>query len=317
MILEENQINNIIIMTEDNKQIKLIEKHLSKYKAKNNMIYIIQDEMTENPIDIETEIDNIKELIGNKFLLINKLESGNTGDIEIHYYFGDKLKDESCYNFEEYYGDVDYTDETIKKKNIIKEINNFISKIILSDKEQKLLKKLGFKINIENKEYKPSEIYTLELEEGKTTINRFDFKKLEKAKMVIFPEYLERLENGIGDTKIEKIVINKNLKYITDLAFMRLKKLEEIEFDCDLEETGVDVFLSCQNLKKVDLSKTKLKTLKDIFPDCISLEKVYLPDTIKEIEPCIFKDCMNVTIYSNNPIVIEYANKYGLKVEKN
>lgn len=323
MILEENQINNIIIISEDNKKI---DKYLSnkykyfKTKSKKNILYIIQDEFSKEVIDIEDDFKNLKELIGNKFLLINKLESGNTGDIEIHYYFGDKMKEESFYNFESYYGDIDYTDEIIKNQNVIKEINQFISNINLSEKEEKLLSKLGFHINKKNHEYKPSEIYTLKLEEGENTIYEIDIKKLQKAKIVIFPESLERFESNIGDCKIEKIIVNKELKYICRLAFMRLKKLEEIAFDCDLEETGVDLFMGCQNLKIVDLSKTKLNVLEDIFADCISLEKVFLPQTITQINEfnnsCIFKDSMNVTIYSNSSTVIEYANKYNIKIEK-
>ena len=330
MIIEKNQTNYIIVIAKNDEQIKIVKKYLvDKFgnldiSLNNNGLYIIQNEFSNEIINIENELEEIKNLLDNGFILINKFESDDTGDIEIHYYFGETIKSDYYTNYEEYYGkNFDYYDEKIKKENIFNEIekiiNNNIKNLSLIEKEN--IKNIGFEVIDEKKEYKKSDIFKLDIDEKSNKIEFNNINKSKPAKVFIFPENIEYLKCPIMVTKVEKVIFNDKLKEIDYLGFAHLNKLTEIKLPSSVEKIDVDAFSYDTNLKVVDLSDTQIKVLNCIFDGCTSLESIYLPDTINEINECnnqcIFKDCMNATIYSNSPKIIEYTKKYDLKIKNN
>ena len=81
-------------------------------------------------------------------------------------------------------------------------------------------------------------------------------------------------------TRIDKLVIPKNIKYVWAKAFKHMLELKEIRWEAE-----------CGNIPE------------NCFANCIKLEDVYLPKHIKVIADDAFKDCYNLhNIYYNGTV---------------
>ena len=323
MYLEDGQVNYVIIYSKNKSKIEKYLKNKMDYyhnlSKQKNVIYFSQNYEALNFIDMDEEINNIKELSNEDILLINRVESDRTGDVEVEYYFGDEPKNHYYESFDSYYPDgYDYDDENEKGQNVNNEIQKLVNDFEsgLSPKEIAVLNFYGFKTNDTEQEYSKKDMFLLDIEEGATEIKRENIRNGKPGKVFVFPENIEYLRNPL-DEKIEKIVFNNKIKEICEFAFMGLRKLKYIEMPSSVEKIGTDAFLSDSNLMAVDLSKTKISILYGIFTDCKSLKKVYLPKTITQIDDSghnIFEDCPNVVVYSESNAVIKYAKKNNIKI---
>ena len=82
-------------------------------------------------------------------------------------------------------------------------------------------------------------------------------------------------------TRIDKLVIPKNIKYVWSKAFKHMLELKEVRWEAE-----------CDSIPE------------SCFENCIKLEDIYLPKHIKSINDNAFKDCYNLrNIYYNGTVV--------------
>lgn len=86
-------------------------------------------------------------------------------------------------------------------------------------------------------------------------------------------------------TRIDKLLIPKNIKYVWAKAFKHMLELKEVKWEAE-----------CNNIPE------------RCFCNCINLEDVYLPKHIKIINDAAFKDCYNLHNIYYNGTEIDWLN---------
>lgn len=120
------------------------------------------------------------------------------------------------------------------------------------------------------------------------TLEKGAFRESNISKVVL-PDDLEEIPfSGFYGSKIESIILPKNLKIIKNYAFSQNKLLTEIEIPDGVESIGNCAFSCCEALKSIKLPKSIEKLEPEVFCDCISLENVIIESQIKAIPEYLF-----------------------------
>lgn len=84
-------------------------------------------------------------------------------------------------------------------------------------------------------------------------------------------------------SRVKKVVIGKNVSYISAYAFGEMSALKTVEIKGGLRVLGQRAFFKCKNLKEIDLSNG-VQYIKDFaFYGCKKLKTAILPDNLREI----------------------------------
>lgn len=140
-----------------------------------------------------------------------------------------------------------------------------------------------------------SNIESVVLPEGFTTIGYFAFWGCEKLSKINLPESLTVIDASafLGCTSLTHISLPKNLKTIGYEAF-RSSGLEEITIPSGVSIIDSGMFWNCKNLKKVVLPDTIETIEAAAFDSCSALEEIILPPNIKSINQLVFRGCTSL-----------------------
>ena len=153
------------------------------------------------------------------------------------------------------------------------------------------------------------------------TINKVDLKEClakNKTKLII-PDEIENyevvhLEKGLcSSCKAKKIILGKNLKNISSLAFNNCDNLKEIIIPSNIKLIDNKAFYNCKNLKKVKIKEGVLQINQKAFSNCPKLKKVYLPKSIIKMDINVFPKNQKIKYIT---IKNSYARNYVKKKKK-
>ena len=158
--IHDNEINKIIIVAKNEKDIDKISQIILKKYPKNttqinrgtykNMLYFEQSlESMYSIIDIGSIFAKLEKILKDKGIIISKLESNQTGMMQLEYYFGNNVKNKIYDNYNEYYNgrSLSYFDHS--KNNWLKCLSEEVNFIVdieknnLTETEIVLLKSLN------------------------------------------------------------------------------------------------------------------------------------------------------------------------------
>lgn len=128
----------------------------------------------------------------------------------------------------------------------------------------------------------------------------------------------------------EKVVVNKNCRFIasyafayTDIAeidipisvesigswaFVGCKKLQEIEIPDSISKINVGTFSWCENLKYVDLSNKLVNIGELAFNSCNSIKEINIPNSVKYVDSHAFYNCISLAEVKLGKGVIELSD---------
>lgn len=142
----------------------------------------------------------------------------------------------------------------------------------------------------EDKEWysRRSEIKTVIIEEGVTSIGQFAFDGCKAITRVEIPDSVVRVEYG---------------------AFRECTGLQSVTVPAGIKSFGRDVFASCEKLQSVTLSEGLQKIGSGMFHGCTSLKTVHIPSTVKSIGSFAFSETglTGITIPASVKEIASYA----------
>lgn len=94
---------------------------------------------------------------------------------------------------------------------------------------------------------------------------------------------------------IKKVVIEKGITSIGDLAFLKCKNLTEIEIPDSVKSLGEGSFQYCASLSTVEIPDNITRIGGATFFACQNLMTVKLPDTVTQIDVWAFAGCESLT----------------------
>lgn len=116
----------------------------------------------------------------------------------------------------------------------------------------------------------------------------------------ILPDAFLRME------KLETVEFPEGIARIDDYAFYGCIFLEKITLPSTVEEIGICAFADCTNLKSIELPEGLLTIEEDAFCGCESLEEAILPDSLVKLGYGAFLDCngMKSIVLSSNLTIL-------------
>lgn len=141
-------------------------------------------------------------------------------------------------------------------------------------------------------DWKGSDIKTVILEEGVTTIGGVAFRDCVQLTKVELPDSLEKIGGGAfaGCTGLESIVLPDNVTSIETGAFRECKNLRQIQLPKNLESMGSNIFINCYLLETVELPAS-LKVMGNAVFHSSDLTSVVLPEGMTAIGDYVFYMC--------------------------
>lgn len=97
-----------------------------------------------------------------------------------------------------------------------------------------------------------------------------------------------------GNTRIEKVVINEGITYISPFAFEACTNLKEVVIPRGLTTISGNLFRGCTSLSNIDIPDTVTTIEWNAFEGCTSLKSIELPNSIKTINSYAFLGCSNL-----------------------
>ena len=94
-----------------------------------------------------------------------------------------------------------------------------------------------------------------------------------------------------NENDIVKVVLGKDVTYISNEAFAYCKYLEQIELPEGLTKIGQSCFMGCGSLTSIKIPSTVRTIDECAFQDCYSLERVELPEGLTSIGARAFMIC--------------------------
>ncbi|MBR2347346.1 MAG: leucine-rich repeat protein, partial [Clostridia bacterium] len=94
-----------------------------------------------------------------------------------------------------------------------------------------------------------------------------------------------------NENDIVKVVLGKDVTYISNEAFAYCKYLEQIELPEGLTKIGQSCFMGCGSLTSIKIPSTVRAIDECAFQDCYSLERVELPEGLTSIGASAFISC--------------------------
>lgn len=117
------------------------------------------------------------------------------------------------------------------------------------------------------------------------------FENCKNLKVVVFPQYLEKIGfQAFNNTALENVSLPNTLISIGNLAFGGTQ-LKKIIIPNSVQTIGNGAFEDCFSLKEVTLSNAMTDIPRNMFNSCKSLETIIIPNSIKRIHGAAFLRC--------------------------
>lgn len=160
--------------------------------------------------------------------------------------------------------------------------------------------------------------------------DNLDYESLDKLPTDLIPEEIvcktKTFENGLlidnnivvkCSKDVKSVVIPDGVTKIENYAFDNCSALTSIIIPSSVIEIGDFAFIDCEALESVIIPDSVTKIGECAFLGCDSLTSITIPDSVKEIGKrvfCFYLDGNdNLTVYTKNPVAIDYCEYYGIK----
>lgn len=166
-----------------------------------------------------------------------------------------------------------------------------------------------------------SEIRSVVIEEGITSLGRYAFQSCSELVEVSIPKSITRIGmSAFADCDdLKEVVLPENLVNIGSYAFEFCYSLTDITIPGSVTQIGSSAFSYCKGLK----SATLLDGVKNIdsyaFSNCSALEEIVIPRGITTIGTSAFKNCSGLqsALYGGSPaqwekVTVNSGNEYLL-----
>lgn len=162
--------------------------------------------------------------------------------------------------------------------------------------------------------------WSIEVDEGITTICAGAFKDRRALHSIKLPESLEEIEpesfrgcsnleamdipaktTRIGESAFRDCVsmttltVQNNKTKIGERAFENCASLHEVSLPDGMTELYGGVFNSCKSLKKIKLPQNLTVLGESAFSDCVGLESIEVPETVTKIDDLVFNGCTSLS----------------------
>lgn len=98
-------------------------------------------------------------------------------------------------------------------------------------------------------------------------------------------------QNAFKGSKIENLVIGKNITYIGDGAFYNSTRLKSVVIPDSVNYIGEKVFQNCRSLVTINIPKAVSEIKTNTFINCSSLTTITIPDSVTAIGEGAFRGC--------------------------
>ena len=122
---------------------------------------------------------------------------------------------------------------------------------------------------------------------------------LPNVKKIIYPNTIKKINsNSQGfsqNSKIEEIILPKNLEVINDYAFYNCKNLTSIEIPSTVISIGASAFSGCSSLTSIEIPDNITSIENNAFYGCSSLTSIEIPNSVTSIGIAAFAGCDGMT----------------------
>lgn len=155
----------------------------------------------------------------------------------------------------------------------------------------------------------------VEISDKIVAIDDAGLSNLSSLVSIIWSSQLQHIGKGafVNDYHLQQLQIPDSVVSLGESAFMWCSGLVDIQLSSEIKEIPADAFAYCKRLQTIDLSNI-IYVRDRAFSDCRALSEAVLSDDLEIIGDYAFSNCPNLTISTNNPIAIEYAEKEGIPV---
>ena len=176
--------------------------------------------------------------------------------------------------------------------------------------------------SIKNNAFESSQLTSVAISDGVTTIGSSAFRNCSKLEAVTIPDSVIFIDSAAfyNCSELKSIRLSNNLSEIGGAAFSGCEALTEIEIPQSVTFVGMQAFYHCDSLTEIVIpgSVTSMerqivgncKNLKSViigdglseitsysFSECPALEKVIIPESVTTIADDVFKKSEKVTVY--------------------
>ncbi len=184
----------------------------------------------------------------------------------------------------------------------------------------------SYKIFKEIKTYKDSSTYLTNIENhiddlaNDYAIKGYYQKAIDMLKLIGYTESTSNLYKACSSaingyytdfvtlTNPTRVIVDSNLKYLPDKAFINCKNVTEIVLPNSLIEIGNYVFAGCSSLKSINLSDSITKIGNNAFEYCTSLTSFIVPNNLENLGSSILIGCSSLETIST-----KLSNKYYIQ----
>ena len=138
-----------------------------------------------------------------------------------------------------------------------------------------------------------SNIKTIIIGEGITTIGSYSFAQFNNLKTATIPESVIIINNNAFDLcfNIESIQLPKSLQTIGNSVFSTCSSLTKISIPNNVTSLGSYLFYECKSLTYVNIPSGITILKEKIFYRCSGLKRLTIPSSLTSIESYAFYDC--------------------------
>ena len=139
-------------------------------------------------------------------------------------------------------------------------------------------------------------------------------KSTEYSGDMVIPSYIEYNEvkyevASIGEAfkgcaKLTSITIPQSIHTLANNCFKDCSKLENIVFNCIIEEIPYGAFQNCTSLSKIQIPETIKYVRGFAFSGCSKLEEFTCPNSLESIEESVFEKCTSLKSFSLNNVSV-------------
>lgn len=117
--------------------------------------------------------------------------------------------------------------------------------------------------------------------------------------------YVDCITEAYCNTVTTCVTLPSRLKYLGNLSFKHLVRIEEVVFPDTVTEIGDSAFFGCKRLAKIKLPKNLKSILSGAFARC-ALKDLYLPEGLEYIGYSAF-DAFVINYYNDLPVYTEQS----------
>ena len=155
----------------------------------------------------------------------------------------------------------------------------------------------------------------VEISDKIVTIDDAGLSNLPSLVSIIWSSQLQHIGKGafVNDYQLQQLQIPDSVVSIGEGALMWCSGLVDIQLSSEIKEIPADAFAHCKRLQTINLSNI-IYVRDRAFSDCRALSTAVLSDDLESIGDYAFSNCSNLTIYTNNPVAVEYSESEGIPV---